>query len=164
MNSDFRELLKIFGREKVKYLIIGGYAVAKHAEPRYTKDLDIWISNSGKNAERVFRALKQFGAPLNDITIEDFTVSSLVFQIGIEPSRIDILMGLKNLSFDDCWKRRTAAVIGEIEIYFISLDDLILNKQTAGRPQDLRDVEILELKKREQFNIEKPLPEENTEN
>ncbi len=157
MNSDFKELLKIFAEKKVKYLIIGGYAVAKHAEPRYTKDLDIWINNSRENAERVFQALKEFGAPLTDITIEDFTISTLVFQIGIEPSRIDILMGLKELDFDQCWERRATSNIGEIELHFISLDDLIFNKRLAARPQDLRDVENLELKKLDQSKIEKSL-------
>ena len=147
MNSDFKELLKIFADNQVKYLIIGGYAVAKHAEPRYTKDLDIWISNSRENAEQVFQSLKEFTAPLTDITVEDFTIPTLVFQIGIEPSRIDILMGLKELDFDECWKRRATSVIGDLELHFISLDDLIFNKTLAGRPQDLRDVEILKLKK-----------------
>lgn len=158
MNSDFKELLKIFAEEKVKYLIIGGYAVAKHAEPRYTKDLDIWIDNSSENARRVFSALKQFGAPLTNMTIEDFTIPTLVFQIGIEPSRIDILMGLKALNFDECWERRATSLIGETEFHFISLDDLIFNKKLAGRPQDLRDAENLELKKREQSKIERPFP------
>ena len=111
MNSDFKELLKIFAEKKVEYLIIGGYAVAKHAEPRYTKDLDIWISNSQENAERVFQALKKFGAPLKDIEVKDFTIPTLVFQIGIEPSRIDILMGLKELDFGKCWEKRTTAII-----------------------------------------------------
>lgn len=157
MNSDFKELLKIFAQYQVKYLVIGGYAVAKHAEPRYTKDLDIWINNSRANAEQIFQALKEFGAPLNDVTVEDFTIPTLVFQIGIEPSRIDILMGLKELDFDECWERRSIAKIGEIEICFISLDDLIFNKRLAGRPQDLRDAENLELKKREQSNIENDL-------
>lgn len=161
MNSDFKELLKIFAEEKVKYLIIGGYAVAKHAEPRYTKDLDIWIGNSRENAERVFRSLKKFGAPLTDITVEDFTVPTLVFQIGIEPSRIDILMGLKDLDFDECWQRHATAVIGALEITFISIDDLIFNKQLAGRPQDLQDAENLKLKKNEQSKLENLLPESN---
>ena len=147
MNSDFKELLKIFAERKVKYLIIGGYAVAKHAEPRYTKDLDIWIGNSGENAERVYQSLKEFSAPLTDITAEDFTIPTLVFQIGIEPSRIDILMGLKELDFEECWTRRATSIIGDLEIHFISLDDLIFNKTLAGRPQDLNDVEILNLKK-----------------
>jgi hypothetical protein len=153
MNSDFKELLKIFAERKVKYLIIGGYAVAKHAEPRYTKDLDIWIDNSTENAERIYGALKEFGAPLTNITVEDFTFPTLVFQIGIEPSRIDILMGLKELDFDECWERRAISKIGELEIYFISLDDLIFNKQLAGRPQDLLDAENLKLKRSEQSKI-----------
>lgn len=161
MNSDFKELLKLFNDAKVKYLIIGGYAVAKHAEPRYTKDLDIWISNERENAERVFRALKNFGAPLANITVEDFTVPTLVFQLGIEPSRIDILMGLKDLDFDVCWERKAAATIGDTKIYFISIDDLIFNKQLTGRPQDLADVEKLQLKKKEQSKIEKPLPKQD---
>jgi hypothetical protein len=161
MNSDFKELLKLFEREKVKYLIIGGYAVAKHAEPRYTKDLDIWIGNKRENAERVYRALKNFGAPLANITVEDFTVPTLVFQLGIEPSRIDILMGLKDLDFDHCWERKAAATIGDTEIYFISIDDLIFNKQLTGRPQDLADVEKLQLKKKEQSKIEESLPKQD---
>jgi hypothetical protein len=161
MNSDFKELLKLFDETKVKYLIIGGYAVAKHAEPRYTKDLDIWISNKRENAGRVYQALKNFGAPLTNITVEDFTVPTLVFQLGIEPSRIDILMGLKELDFNACWERKAAAVIGNTEIYFISIDDLIFNKKLTGRPQDLADVEKLQLKKKEQSRIEKTLPKQD---
>ncbi len=154
MNSDFRDLLKIFDDNKVKYMIIGGYAVAKHAEPRYTKDIDLWISNNRENAKKVYFALEKFGAPLKNITVEDFTIPTVVFQIGIEPARIDILMGLKDLDFDACWERKASAKIGDLEIHFISLDDLIFNKKLAGRPQDLRDVEILELKKSEEFNQE----------
>ncbi|MBS1795095.1 MAG: hypothetical protein JSS81_14650 [Acidobacteria bacterium] len=150
--------MKIFGERKVKYLIIGGYAVAKHAEPRYTKDLDIWISNARENAELVFQSLKEFSAPLTGITVEDFTVPTLVFQIGIEPSRIDILMGLKELNFEECWERRAISRIGDLEINFISLDDLIFNKRLAGRPQDLRDAETLQLKKLIQPDIDRPLP------
>ncbi len=153
MNSDFKELLKIFAENEVKYLIIGGYAVAKHTEPRYTKDLDIWISNSKQNAESVFLALKEFGAPLTNMTVEDFTVPTLVFQIGIEPSRIGILMGLRELDFVECWKRRASSTIGEIEFQFISIDDLIFNKQLAGRPQDLSDVENLKLSKEQESQI-----------
>lgn len=161
MNSDFKELLKAFEKEKVEYLIIGGYAVAKHAEPRYTKDLDIWINNSKENAERVYRALKDFGAPLGGINSKDFTINTLVFQMGIEPSRIDILMGLKDLVFDDCWQRRDVAKVDDIEIYFIEINDLILNKRMVGRPQDLIDVENLELKIREKGTIERPLTKKN---
>jgi predicted nucleotidyltransferase len=140
--------LKIFAREKVKYLIVGGYAVAKHAEPRYTKDLDIWIGNSYDNAKLVYKALEEFGAPLNQISFEDFTTPDMVFQIGMEPSRIDILMSVEALSFDECWDRRSLVMIDEIEIQFISIDDLITNKKAIARPQDLIDVENLQVKKR----------------
>ena len=153
MNSDFSELLKILNEGKIRYLIIGGYAVGKHAEPRYTKDLDIWISNSRENAERVYKALAKFGSPLTGITVEDFTDPTLIFQIGMEPSRIDVLMGLKDLSFDDCWKRRVTAFFVDTEAHFISIDDLIKNKRLTGRPQDLLDAESLELKK-EQGSID----------
>ncbi|MGI8408308.1 MAG: hypothetical protein ACR2M8_00325 [Pyrinomonadaceae bacterium] len=138
-------------------MIIGGYAVGKHAEPRYTKDLDIWISNRRDNAERVYEALAKFGSPLTGVSIEDFTDPTLIYQIGVEPSRIDVLMGLKELSFDDCWERRVTTVIDETETYFISIDDLIKNKRITGRPQDLLDAESLELKKKEQEKIDKPI-------
>ncbi|CAN5598729.1 MAG: hypothetical protein M3449_02860 [Acidobacteriota bacterium] len=157
MNSDFSELLKILNDGKIRYLIIGGYAVGKHAEPRYTKDLDIWISNRRDNAERVYEALAKFGSPLTGVSIEDFTDPTLIYQIGVEPSRIDVLMGLKELSFDDCWERRVTTVIDETETYFISIDDLIKNKRITGRPQDLLDAESLELKKKEQEKIDKPI-------
>lgn len=146
MNSDFKDLLSAFAKAEVRYLIIGGYAVSKHSEPRYTKDLDIWIDNSKENAERVFSALKSFGAPLHDVSVDDFSVPTLVYQIGIEPSRIDILMGLTDMSFEECWQRRETASVAEIPIEFISLNDLIDNKMRAGRPQDLIDVEKLQKK------------------
>jgi predicted nucleotidyltransferase len=161
MNSDFKELLKNFAEKKVRYLIVGGYAVAKHAEPRFTKDLDIWISNSLDNAKLVYKALEKFGAPLNKITIEDLTTPDLVFQIGIEPSRIDILMGVEALAFDDCWERRSSVTIDGIEIHFISLDDLIINKNAVARPQDLIDVKNLELKKTSRSTGETVLPEQD---
>jgi predicted nucleotidyltransferase len=158
MNSDFKELLRIFGQERVRYLIVGGYAVAKHAEPRYTKDLDIWVDNSEENAELVFKALNKFGAPLTNITAEDFTYPDIVFQMGIEPSRIDILMGVEVLTFNECWERKSTAVIDGTEIYFVSIDDLILNKRAVARPQDMVDVENLETKKRAQSTIDVTLP------
>ena len=102
---------------------------------RYTKDLDIWINNSRENATRVYHALKTFGAPLDNITIEDFTVPSLVFQMGIEPSRIDILMGLKELSFDDCWQRKATATVGGAEIYFIGGLRIVRLRQKPARQQ-----------------------------
>ena len=95
----FKELLKSFNEHQVKYLIVGAYAVMKYTEPRYTKDLDIWVEPTDENSSRVYRALAEFGAPMSGVTPQDFTKVDLVFQIGIAPHRIDILMGVKRLFF-----------------------------------------------------------------
>lgn len=91
MNSDFKDLLSIFNETGVRYLVIGGYAIAEHVEPRFTKDLDIWVDNSQENARLVIQALREFGAPLLDVTVDDFLVPTTVYQMGLPPSRIDLL-------------------------------------------------------------------------
>lgn len=146
MNSDFSDLLRALNDAKVEYLIVGGYAVGKYTEPRYTKDIDIWINNSIDNAERVFQALQAFGAPLGDVTVDDFSAPDLIYQIGVEPSRIDILMGLESMDFENCWKRRVTAELDELTLNFISIADLIENKERTGRPQDLIDARNLRQK------------------
>lgn len=143
VNTDFKELLKIFNREKVRYLIVGGYAVIEYTEPRYTKDLDIWVSPDKLNAKKVYKALQEFGAPLSNIGVEDFMNEQLVYQMGIPPSRIDILMGLKELRFEECWEKRFRARYGKIQTQFLSREQLITNKAAVGRPQDLIDVQHL---------------------
>lgn len=145
MNPDFRELLQIFSNERVRYLIIGGYTVIKHTEPRYTKDLDLWVSPDAENAERVYRALTKFGAPITELKPEDFTQKGYFFTMGLAPSRIDVLFDLSELDFEQCWQRRVEARIGETEIYFISREDLIINKEAVGHLQDLADAEKLRL-------------------
>lgn len=145
MNQDFKELLAAFNAEQVKFLIIGGYAVIKHTEPRYTKDLDLWIGVKGDNSERVYRALKRFGAPLTNLSPEDFSRQGFFYTMGMAPRRVDILFDLTNLDFDECWERRVEADIGGITIYFISAFDLIINKEAVGRYQDLADVEKLKI-------------------
>lgn len=158
MNSDFKELLNILNELEVKYLIIGGYAVIEHTEPRYTKDLDIWVSADKANAEKVFNALKKFGAPLSNVTVEDFTNPDIVYHMGRPPARVDFLMGLKGLEFESAWNNRVESNYGGIPIQFISASDLIVNKRLAGRPQDLLDVQNLELsqKKRELTESQEP--------
>ena len=153
LNSDFKELLNLLNESKAKYLIIGGYAVIEHTEPRYTKDLDIWISPDRTNAEKVYNALKRFGAPLSSISVEDFTNPEIVYHMGRPPARIDVLMGLKGLNFNECWERRLESNYGNTPTQFISAQDLIVNKQLAGRPQDLADVENLRLSQKQ--NIKK---------
>ncbi len=148
MNSDLIELLGIFAREKVKYLIIGGYAVSFHAEPRYTKDIDLFIATDRENAHKVYQALAEFGAPLEDVTPEDFGNTEYYYMIGIAPNRIDIMMGIPGLEFPSAWENRVAAEIDGVTIYYISRDDLLTAKRASGRDQDLVDVKALEEAKR----------------
>ena len=123
--------------------MIGGYAVIYYAEPRYTKDLDLWVSAEAENAEQVYLALQSFGAPLAGITVQDFQTPGLVYQMGRPPARIDILMGLKGLEFEAAWEARVEADFDGIKVFVLSRKHLIENKKLAGRPQDLMDVESL---------------------
>jgi hypothetical protein len=144
-SSDFKELLNLFNDYHVKYLVIGGYAVMKYTEPRYTKDLDIWVKADRENAVLVLKALKAFGAPLSGMSEDDFAHEGYFYQIGVAPVRIDILMSVQQVAFDDAWPNRFESDIGGIRAPFISKEDLIRSKRGAGRPQDLIDVELLEL-------------------
>ena len=143
MNQDFKDLLEAFINEKVRFLIVGGYAVIKHSEPRYTKDLDLWISPDEENAERLFRALTAFGAPLDGLTSNDFTRPEYFYTMGRAPGRIDILLDIKGRNFEECWERRNVVDLGKLQVNYISRDDLIVNKEAVGRLQDLADVEKL---------------------
>ena len=143
MNSDFNDLLKLMDQFQVRFLVVGGYAVIRHTEPRFTKDLDLWIGATAENAERCFRALASFGAPLAGLGPLDFTQQGYIYQMGVPPFRVDILMSLRGLSFEQAWQRRDVETIDGVSIPFLSKDDLIESKLAAGRPQDLLDVESL---------------------
>src|ERR1700693_4443894 len=138
----YRELLQLLNEFEVEYLIVGGYAVMKYGEPRYTKDLDVWVYNSPENSLRVVEALKKFGAPLehDGITAETFTEKQVVYQIGIAPVRIDLLTEITGVAFADAWRKRVASTFFGIPVNFISLDDLAANKQALGRSRDLKDL------------------------
>jgi hypothetical protein len=144
MNQDFVDLLDAFLRADVRFLVVGAYAFAVHARPRATGDLDVWIEPTAENAGRVMAALREFGAPLHQVTAQDFTQPDVVFQIGIAPRRIDILTGLTGLTFGEAWTDRTAHAIGPLEVPFLGLASLIRNKRATGRPQDLADLSYLE--------------------
>jgi predicted nucleotidyltransferase len=143
VNSDFSDLLRSFKKYNVKYMVIGGYAVVQYAEPRFTKDLDVLISVDQENAEAVFKALAEFGAPLAGLTPKDFSEEGYFFQMGVPPVRIDILMGIPGIKFDDCWGRRVEVDFDDLKVTFISKQDLIVSKREAGRPQDLIDADLL---------------------
>jgi hypothetical protein len=124
-------------------LIVGAYAVSYYTEPRFTKDLDIWIEPSESNAVKLYKALKEFGAPLRGVKVEDFTKEDLIYQIGVAPVRIDIMMGLPALRFEECWKNRKRVKFGKIYVNLIGIKELIKTKKKLGREQDLLDVKRL---------------------
>jgi hypothetical protein len=127
---------------EVEYLIVGGFAVMKYGEPRYTKDLDLWIHNSVENSQRLVAALRRFGAPLehDQITAGTFTDKQVVYQIGVAPVRIDILTEITGVEFVEAWKNKVAGTFFEVPVHFISLDDLVINKRALGRSSDLNDL------------------------
>ncbi len=144
VNPDFRDLFSVFNDEGVDYLLVGAHAVAIYAQPRYSKDLDVWVRPTRENAERVFRALARFGAPLRDVTPEDFADPELIYQIGVAPNRIDVIMAIAGLDFDRAWANRVERSYGGVPIHVISKQDLICAKRASGRPQDMLDAENLE--------------------
>lgn len=143
MNRDFVELLRALSSERAEFLLIGDYAVGFHAQPRYTKDLDVWVRPTPANARRVMKALEKFGAPTSNLRLKDLTNPDLVYQVGVEPNRIDFLMSIAGVKFGDAWKRRVEGPFGELTVPWISARDLVANKKKVGRPQDLLDVQTL---------------------
>jgi hypothetical protein len=140
MNSDFKDRLRIFNEHDVRYLVVGGYAVMKYTEPRYTKDLDVWVEASPENARAVFAALREFGAPLANIAAEDFAQEGCIYQMGRPPARVDVLTSIEGVRFADSWPNRVTSDFGGIPAHVISRQDLLTNKRAVGRPQDLVDV------------------------
>lgn len=144
MNPDFNELLSIFGEHGVEYLVVGAHALAVHGHVRATKDLDVWVRPVPDNAKKVFQALVEFGAPTLDLTIEDLCRPGIMFQIGVPPVRIDVITAIDGVEFESAWRNRHQANLDGLTVWVLSRDDLIKNKLTAGRTQDLADVEHLE--------------------
>jgi len=143
MPRDLKDLLRAFNDHAVKYLVVGGYAFGVHAEPRATKDLDIFIRSDKENSEAVFRALAQYGAPVAGMSADDF-MDGTAFQIGQPPARIDLLQHIDGVSFDEAWENRVEGTLdGEVRTMVISREDLIRNKLASGREQDLLDVKKL---------------------
>ncbi|MBS1849307.1 MAG: nucleotidyltransferase [Acidobacteria bacterium] len=138
----YKELLQLLNESQVEYLIVGGFAVMKYGEPRYTKDLDVWIHNSPQNSARVVDALKKFGAPLEHdrVSAETFADKQVVYQIGVAPVRIDILTEITGVEFSTAWEKRVASTMFGVPVHFISLNDLMTNKEALGRSSDLKDL------------------------
>jgi hypothetical protein len=143
MNQDFREFIQSLNDNKVRYLVIGGYAVAFHGYPRYTKDLDIWIEPSSENAANLVKALDQFGFGSLNLQISDFLAPDQVIQLGYPPNRIDLITTPSGVTFEDCFASKNKVIIEDLELNFIDLENLKQNKKASGRLQDLADLENL---------------------
>lgn len=146
MYQDYKDLLSAFHAHGVKYLIVGGYAVIFHAQPRFTKDLDLFIKSDPANAQATYAALGAFGAPLQGIRPEDFAERGSFFRFGQDPRGFDILPDIPGVDFDAAWERRVEGVIDAktgLKAFFISSADLVTAKLASGRPQDLADVDAI---------------------
>jgi hypothetical protein len=144
LSKDFKEFIELLNENNVRYLVVGGYAVAFHGHPRYTKDLDLWIELSADNADKILKSLEQFGFESLDLKAEDFLKDDHIIQLGYPPNRIDILTSLKELKFEECFKRRVEVDIQGLHINFIDIENLKKNKRATGRPQDIADADNLE--------------------
>jgi hypothetical protein len=143
MNRDFVEMLCALSEAEAEFMIVGAHALAAHGVPRATGDLDIWVRPDAENAERVLRALKKFGAPLLDLTQNDLIRPGTVFQIGMVPSRIDILTAITGVSWEQAWPRRLAVRIEGMEVPVLGREDLVANKRATGRARDKADLALL---------------------
>ena len=144
MYPDFKELLLAFNAHNVEYLIVGAHALAAHGHVRATKDLDLWVRPEQSNAQKVLQALSDFGAPLSELTVDDLSRKQTIFQIGVPPLRIDIITNIDGVEFADAWPDRVETSFGGVPAFVISRHHLITNKKTAGRLQDLADVQQLD--------------------
>ena len=150
LNPDYRDMIECLLNNGVDFMLVGGYAVALHGWPRTTFDIDFWIMANPENAKSVMRAITAFGAPLMGLTEADFHRPRMVFQIGVEPQRIDIISAVDGLDYADASLRAVTMNVDGLEIKVVSLDDLIVNKRASGRPKDIADAVMLEkLKERE---------------
>jgi hypothetical protein len=146
VNEDYRDILSALIRHEARFLLVGAHALAVYGYPRATVDIDIWIDRSPQNAERVWHALAEFGAPLQDLNIRpaDLTQPDVVAQFGLPPHRIDILTGVSGLTFEAAWANRNEENLEGVRVPVISRDDLMANKRATGREKDRVDIRGLE--------------------
>ncbi len=143
LSQDFKEFVELLNANHVRYLVVGGYAVAIHGHPRYTKDLDVWVEPDPDNAGRIIDALDQFGFGSLQLTRDDFVQPEQIVQLGYPPYRIDLITSIAGGEFESCYSNRKSIDVSGVTVNFIGLDDLRRNKAASGRPQDLADLHHL---------------------
>ena len=143
MNRDYVEMLAALSEAGAEYLVVGAHALAAHGVPRATGDLDLWVRPTPGNARRVWHALEEFGAPLDELTLADLSSDGVVFQIGVAPNRIDLLTSITGVAFTDAWENRVMIEVEEMRVPVLGRSDLVRNKRAVGRTRDLADIEDL---------------------
>jgi len=143
LNEDYKEMLQSLLDQKVEFIVVGAYALAAHGFPRATGDMDIWIKPNEKNSKKVYKALAQFGAPINEIREDEFSQPGLIFQIGVVPRRIDIITKIDAVEFGEADSDKIFVDIDDLKIPVLSIDKLIKNKMATGREKDLLDAKLL---------------------
>jgi hypothetical protein len=147
LNKDWREFIDSFNANGVEYLIVGAFAVAWHGYPRFTADIDFLVRPQISNAERVLKALRDFGFGSLDVQVEDLCRPNHILQLGVKPNRIDIITSIAGVTFEDAWASRVTGSIEGLPVFFIGIDEMILTKETTGRLQDAADAQALRLRK-----------------
>ncbi len=148
VSSDYEDLFKTLNAHRIRYLVVGGYAAMYYTQPRFTKDIDVWIIPELNDVESVYKALKDYGAPLKGMSPKDFTDKKMIFQIGVAPIRVDIMIDVPGVDFERAWKNRKRIRFGKTPINIMGLDELIRVKKRAGRDTDMIDVERLSRKRK----------------
>lgn len=141
--NGFLDFVALLNDHNVEYMIVGGYAVMAHGQPRFTEDFDIWIKPSVQNAAKMMLVLSDFGFVLKGLSENDFESENMVVQIGYVPLRIDIMTSISGVSFDEAYQKKILKNLGEHSIWFIGLNELIKNKEATGRKKDIVDAEQL---------------------
>ena len=144
LEKDYEEFIELLNEHDVRYLVVGAYAVSYYARPRNTGDIDFFVDNSSDNISHLLKVLQNFGFGELDLTPDDFQGNDNIIQLGYEPVRIDIMTGISGVSFDHAYKNKVQGKLGQQSVYFISLQDLIVNKKASDRTQDKADAELLE--------------------
>ena len=142
-SPDFKEFVELLIKHDVEYLIVGGYAVGIHGYPRYTGDLDIWLNISPSNAEKILKAVNEFGFSSFGLSVYDFMKSENIIQLGYPPLRIDLLTEIDGVRFEDCFPNRKIVTVENLNVNFIGYNDLLKNKKSSGRNRDKDDIENL---------------------
>ena len=144
LNPHFRDILSAFTDAKVEFLLVGAHALAAHGLVRATSDIDLWVHRTPENAARVQQALLRFGAPREQVKLEDFLEPRMVVQLGVPPFRVDIMTDISGVEWNDAWEQRIATDLDGIQISVLSRTHVLANKRASNRPKDQEDVRLLE--------------------